>query len=49
MLGREGRSGAELLVDVAGLAAEGEVVVMVVEAPGLPAMGAVHNADPAQC
>jgi hypothetical protein len=48
VLGREGRSGTEEVVDVAGLAVEGEVVVvMAVEAAGLPAMGAVDNADPA--
>jgi hypothetical protein len=46
VLGREGRSGMEE-VDVAGLAA-GEVVVMAVEAAGLPAVGAVDNADPAR-
>lgn len=46
MLGREGRSGAEVVV-VAGLTAEGEVVVMAVEAAGLPTVGVEVNADPA--
>jgi hypothetical protein len=35
------------VVVVAGLTAEGEVVVMAVEAAGLPAVGRVDNADPA--
>ena len=49
MLGREGREGAvEEVVVVAGLTAEGEVVVvMAVEAAGLPAVGREDNADPA--
>lgn len=49
MLGREGRSGmAEVVVVVvAGLTAEGEDVVIAVEAAGLPAVGAEDNADPA--
>lgn len=49
LLGREGRSGAvEVAVadEVAGLAAEGEVVVIAVEAAGLPADGADDNAFP---
>lgn len=49
LLGREGRSGAAEVagaVEVAGLAAEGEVVVIAVDAAGLPAVGAVDNAFP---
>jgi hypothetical protein len=47
VLGREGREGAvEEVVVVAGLTAEGEVVVMAVEAAGLPAVGSEDNADP---
>jgi len=47
--GRDGKTGAvevEVEVEVAGLSAEGEVVVMAVEAAGLPAVGAVDNAFP---
>lgn len=47
MLGREGREGAVEVVVVAGLAAEGEAVVMAVEVAGLPAVGREDNADPA--
>ena len=47
-LGREGREGAVEEVVVAGLAAEGEVVVIAVEAAGLPAVGSEDNADPEQ-
>jgi hypothetical protein len=43
--GRDGREGAAE-VEVAGLAAEGEVVVMAVEVAGLPAVGAVDSAFP---
>lgn len=51
LLGREGRSGAvevEVVVEVevAGLAAEGEVAVIAVEVTGLPAVGAVGNVFP---
>lgn len=51
LLGREGRSGAvevEVAVEdeVAGLAADGEVVVIAVEVTGLPDVGAVDNAFP---
>lgn len=48
MLGREGKSGAVEVadVDVAGLAAEGVVVVIAVDATGLPAVGADDNAFP---
>lgn len=51
MLGREGRSGAEVEVaaEVAGLEAAGlgfEVEVIAVEAAGLPAMGADERAFP---
>lgn len=42
-LGREGRSGA-VEVDTAGLV----VVVIAVEAAGLPAIGAVDNAFPGE-
>lgn len=47
MLGREGREGAVEVVVVAGLTAEGEVVVMAVEAAGLPAVGREVKGDPA--
>lgn len=49
LLGREGRSGMEEPVadEVAGWA-DGEVVVIVVGAAGLPAVGAVDNAFPIQ-
>jgi hypothetical protein len=47
VLGREGRSGAEVVVVVAGLTADGEDVVIAVEAAGLPAVGAEDNAEPA--
>lgn len=50
LLGREGRSGAVEVAapeEVAGLAAEEEVVVIAVEAAGLPAVGADDNAFPA--
>lgn len=43
--GRDGRDGA-VEVELAGLAAEGEVVVMAVEVAGLPAVGAVDSAFP---
>jgi hypothetical protein len=43
--GRDGRDGA-VEVEVAGLAAEGEVVVMAVEVAGLPAVGALDSAFP---
>lgn len=48
MLGREGKSGAAEadVVEVAGLAAEGVVVVIAVDATGLPAVGADDNAIP---
>lgn len=36
-----------VVVVVAGLTAEGEDVVIAVEAAGLPAVGAEDNADPA--
>lgn len=41
--GRDGRAGAD---EVAGLA--GEVVVIAVEAAGVPAVGAVDNAFPSR-
>lgn len=44
MLGREGKSGA--VEAVAGLPAEGVVVVIAVEARGLPAVGTDDNALP---
>lgn len=49
VLGREGRSGAVdvAVVEAAGLAAAGEVVVIAVEETGLPAVGVVESAFPA--